>query len=51
LGPDRSTRCSEAQDEYHSYVGGVYRLLAAGATPDELAAHLLSRSFVAWMST
>jgi hypothetical protein len=32
----------EAQDEYDSYVGGVYRLLATGATPEELAAHLLS---------
>jgi hypothetical protein len=32
----------EAQDEYDSYVAGVYRLLAAGATPAELAVHLLS---------
>jgi len=29
-----------AADEYDSYVGGVYRLIAAGATPRELAEHL-----------
>ena len=31
----------EAQDEYDSYVGGVYRLLASGATAQEIAEHLL----------
>jgi len=30
----------EAQDEYDSYVGGVYRLLASGATAQEIAEHL-----------
>ena len=30
----------EAQDEYDGYVGGVYRLLTAGATVPELAEHL-----------
>ena len=30
----------EAQDEYDGYVGGVYRLLANGATAPELAEHL-----------
>jgi hypothetical protein len=30
----------QAQDEYDSYVGGVYRLLASGATPQEVAEHL-----------
>jgi hypothetical protein len=30
----------EAQDEYDGYVGGVYRLLATGASPQEVAAHL-----------
>jgi hypothetical protein len=30
----------EAQDEYDSYVGGVYRLLAAGASPEAVAEHL-----------
>ena len=28
------------QDEYNSYVGGVYRLLAGGATVAQIAAHL-----------
>lgn len=32
----------EAKDEYDSYVGGVYRLLAEDATPEELAEHLAS---------
>ena len=27
-------------DEYDSYVGGVYRLLATGATTEQIAAHL-----------
>jgi hypothetical protein len=31
----------QAQDEYDGYVGGVYRLLASGATVSELAEHLL----------
>ncbi len=30
----------EAQDEYDGYVGGVYRLLAAGASPHDVATHL-----------
>lgn len=30
----------EAQDEYDSYVGGVYRLLANGASNRQLAEHL-----------
>ena len=30
----------EAQDEYDSYVGGVYRLLASGASEDEIIGHL-----------
>ncbi len=30
----------EAQDEYDSYVGGVYRLLADGAAAVEVAKHL-----------
>ena len=29
-----------AQDEYDSYVGGVYRLLVQGASPAEVADHL-----------
>jgi hypothetical protein len=32
----------EAQDEYDRYVGGVYRLLATGASPSEVARHLLT---------
>ena len=30
----------ESQDEYDSYVGGVYRLLADGASAVEVAKHL-----------
>jgi len=30
----------EAQDEYDSYVGGVYRLVAAGSSAQEIADHL-----------
>ncbi len=30
----------EAKDEYDDYVGGVYRLLATGASPQEVAKHL-----------
>ena len=30
----------KAQDEYDAYVGGVYRLIASGATARELAEHL-----------
>ena len=30
----------EAQDEYDSYVGGVYRMLASGCSEDELVEHL-----------
>ncbi len=29
-----------AQDEYDGYVGGVYRLLASGATAEQVADHL-----------
>src|SRR5215213_58972 len=29
-----------AQDEYDGYVGGVYRLLASGATAEQVAEHL-----------
>jgi hypothetical protein len=32
----------EAQDEYDSYVGGVYRLSASGASIKEIATHLAS---------
>ena len=30
----------EARDEYESYIGGVYRLLAAEASPQAVAEHL-----------
>jgi len=30
-----------AQDEYDSYVGGVYRLIAGGASAREIAEHLV----------
>jgi len=30
----------EAQDEYDGYVGGVYSLLASGASVEQLAEHL-----------
>jgi hypothetical protein len=30
----------EAQDEYDSYVGGVYRLLVSGASEEEIVEHL-----------
>lgn len=30
----------EVQDEYDSYVGGVYRLLASGASEEQLVDHL-----------
>ena len=30
----------EAQDEYDSYVGGVYRMLASGCSEDEIVEHL-----------
>ena len=32
----------EAQDEYDSYVGGVYRLLASHASADEIIDHLFT---------
>ena len=32
----------EAQDEYDAYVGGVYRLLASGASEFAIATHLAS---------
>ncbi|MEO8224487.1 MAG: hypothetical protein ABI661_06755 [Gammaproteobacteria bacterium] len=38
----------QAQDEYDSYVGAVYRLLAAGASEREMAAHLREIE-VEWM--
>ena len=31
---------ARAQDEYDSYIGGVYRLLASGASPHTVAEHL-----------
>ena len=31
-----------AQDEYNAYVGGVYRLLASGASAREIATHLVN---------
>jgi hypothetical protein len=37
IGVQEETR---AQDEYDGYVGGVYRLLAAGASPRSVAEHL-----------
>jgi hypothetical protein len=30
----------QAQNEYDSYVGGVYRLLVSGASAEEIAKHL-----------
>ena len=30
----------QAEDEYDAYVGGVYRLIASGATARQLAEHL-----------
>ena|SRR5882672_3034361 len=30
----------QAQDEYDSYIGGVYRLIAGGASARQLAEHL-----------
>jgi hypothetical protein len=30
----------QARDEYDRYVGGVYRLLASGASPQKVAEHL-----------
>jgi len=30
----------EARDEYDAYIGGVYRLLASGASEDEIIEHL-----------
>ena len=30
----------EAHDEYNAYIGGVYRLLAEGASPQGVAEHL-----------
>lgn len=32
--------CPEAADEYDAYGGGVYRLLASGATAHDVAEHL-----------
>src|SRR5258705_12292668 len=32
---------ARAQDEYDSYIGGVYRLLASGASPQSVAEHLV----------
>jgi len=31
----------QARDEYDAYVGGVYRLLASGATAKQIAEHLV----------
>ena len=33
-------RHARAHDEYDAYIGGVYRLLASGATPRSVAEHL-----------
>ncbi len=32
----------EAQDEYNSYLGGVYELVTGGASADQVIDHLLS---------
>ena len=32
----------ETHDEYDTYVGGIYRLLASGASPERVAEHLSS---------
>ena len=38
LGP--SARPDDSDDDYDAYVGPVYRLLASGATPFQIAEHL-----------
>jgi hypothetical protein len=38
--PIRVSEEPEAQNEYDSYVGGVYQLLASGASAQEIADHL-----------
>ena len=40
LDPIGVSDVPEAQDEYDSYVGGVYCLLASGASEDEIIEHL-----------
>ena len=34
-------RTSETQDEYDAYVGPIYRLLTSGASPEQIAKHLV----------
>ena len=36
------------QDEYDSYIGGIYRLIASGARPEAIAKHLV-RIECEWM--
>jgi len=40
----------QAQDEYDSFIGGVYRLLASGASPEQVAEHLstVEREDMGW---
>lgn len=38
----------EAQDEYDSYVGDVYRMLASGCSEDELVEHLWKSRHILW---
>ena len=33
------------RDEYDSYIGGIYKLLARSASVEELAAHLATNDF------
>jgi hypothetical protein len=40
----------EAQDEYDSYVGGVYRLLASHCSVDEMVDHLARLNRKRWNS-
>lgn len=43
----------QAHDEYDSYIGGVYRLLASGASPQKVAEHLctIARESMGFEST
>jgi len=40
LGPYRCSDNPELADEYDSYIGGVDRPIASGASDEEIAAHL-----------
>ena len=40
----------EAQDEYDSYVGGVYRLLASHSSTDQIVHHLATIDRRRWNS-